>query len=136
MRNKRELSIAMVLVGLVGINFFWIFEVFFRGLGDALFRWHGGDVIDWLTVIFIIVANVVALVGLFYLVRPQPGALTEGGLTQGAPREDVPPPGGPTETGPTPSGPTEGGPTETGPTPSGPTEGGPTEGGPTERQGN
>ncbi len=77
MRNKRELSIAMVLVGLVGINFFWIFEVFFRGLGDALFRWHGGDVIDWLTVILVIFANVVALVGLFYLVRPRASGSTQ-----------------------------------------------------------
>ncbi len=71
MKEKREFQIALVLVGLVGVNFFWIFEVFFRGLGDALFRWHGGDVIDWLTVILVIFANVVALVGLFYLVRPR-----------------------------------------------------------------
>ncbi len=71
MKEKREFQIALVLVGLVGVNFFWIFEVFFRGLGDALFRWHGGDVIDWVTVILVIYANVVALVGLFYLVRPR-----------------------------------------------------------------
>ncbi len=71
MKDKREFQVAMVLVGLVGVNFFWIFEVFFRGLGDALFRWHGGDVIDWITVTLIIFANVVALVGLFYLVRPR-----------------------------------------------------------------
>ena len=71
MKDKREFQIAMVLVGLVGVNFFWIFEVFFRGLGDALFRWHGGDVIDWITVTLIIFANVVALVGLFSLVRPR-----------------------------------------------------------------
>ncbi len=61
MKDKREFQIAMVLVGLVGVNFFWIFEVFFRGLGDALFRWHGGDVIDWMTVAAIILANIVAL---------------------------------------------------------------------------
>ncbi len=77
MKSKRELSIAMVLVGLVGVNFFWIFEVFFRGLGDSLFRWHGGDVIDWLTVTLVIIANVVALVGLFYLVRPQASGSTQ-----------------------------------------------------------
>ncbi len=71
MMQKKEFQIAMVLVGLVGVNFFWIFEVFFRGLGDALFRWHGGDMIDLLTVILVTFANVVALVGLFYLVRPQ-----------------------------------------------------------------
>ncbi len=71
MKEKRDLQFAMVLVGLVGVNFFWIFEVFFRGAGDALFRWHGGDMIDWLTVVLVIVANVVALVGLFYLVRPR-----------------------------------------------------------------
>ncbi len=71
MKEKREFQIAMVLVGLVGVNFFWLFEVFFRGLGDALFRWHGGDVIDWVTVTAIILANIVALVGLFYLVRPR-----------------------------------------------------------------
>ncbi len=77
MKEKREFHIALVLVGLVGVNFFWIFEVFFRGLGDALFRWHGGDVIDWLTVIFVILANVVALVGLFYLVRPRASGSTQ-----------------------------------------------------------
>ncbi len=77
MKEKREFQIAMVLVGLAGVNFFWIFEVFFRGLGDALFRWHGGDVIDWLTVILVIFANVVALVGLFYLVRPQASGSTQ-----------------------------------------------------------
>ena len=77
MKEKREFQIAMVLVGLVGVNFFWIFEVFFRGLGDALFRWHGGDVIDWLTVILVIFANVVALVGLFYLVRPRASGSTQ-----------------------------------------------------------
>ncbi len=71
MMQKKEFQIALVLVGLVGVNFFWIFEVFFRGLGDALFRWHGGDMIDLLTVILVTFANVVALVGLFYLVRPQ-----------------------------------------------------------------
>ncbi len=77
MKEKREFQIAMVLVGLAGVNFFWIFEVFFRGLGDALFRWHGGDVIDWVTVILVIFANVVALVGLFYLVRPQASGSTQ-----------------------------------------------------------
>ncbi len=71
LKDKREFQIAMVLTGLVGVNFFWIIEVFFRGLGDALFRWHGGDVIDWLTAILVIFANLVALVGLFYLVRPR-----------------------------------------------------------------
>ncbi len=71
MKEKREFQIAMVLVGLVAINFFWIFEVFFRGAGDALFRWHGGDMIDWITATLIIVSNLVALVGLFYLVRPR-----------------------------------------------------------------
>ncbi len=73
MKEKREFQIAMVIVGLVGVNFFWIFEVFFRGLGDALFSWHGGDMIDWMTVAAIILANIVALVGLFYLVRPRAG---------------------------------------------------------------
>lgn len=131
MRNKREFSIALVLVGLVGVNFFYLLDIFFSGLHRVLFRSGDQILIGWTSVILVIFANVVALVGVFYLVRPQPGALIEGGLTQGAPREDVPTPGGPTETGPTPSGPTE-----TGPTPSGPTEGGPTEGGPTERQGN
>ncbi len=131
MRNKREFSIAMVLVGLVGVNFFYLLDIFFSGLHRVLFRSENQFLIGWTSAILVIFANVVALVGLFYLVRPQPGASTEGGLTQGAPREDVPTPGGPTETGPT-----ETGPTETGPTPSGPTEGGPTEGGPTERQGN
>ena len=136
MKSKRELAIAMVLVGLVGVNFFYLLDIFFSGLHRVLFRSENQFLIDWPSAILVIFANVVALVGLFYLVRPQPGALTEGGLTQGAPREDVPTPGGPTETGPrgdvpTPSGPTETGPTETGPTPSGPTEGGPTE-----RQGN
>ncbi len=77
MKDKREFQIAMVLVGLVGVNFFWIFEVFFRGLGDALFRWHGGDVIDWITVTLIIFANVVALVGLFNLVRPRASGSTQ-----------------------------------------------------------
>ena len=71
MKEKREFQIALVLVGLVGVNFFWIFEVFFRGLGDALFLWHGGDMIDWMTATAIILANIVALVGLFYLVRPR-----------------------------------------------------------------
>ncbi len=77
MMQKREFQIALVLVGLVGVNFFWIFEVFFRGLGDALFRWHGGDMIDLLTVILVIFANVVALVGLFYLVRPRASGSTQ-----------------------------------------------------------
>ncbi len=77
MKDKREFQIAMVLVGLVGVNFFWIFEVFFRGVGDALFRWHGGDMIDWITVIAIVLANIVALVGLFYLVRPRTSGSTQ-----------------------------------------------------------
>ncbi len=77
MKDKREFQIAMVLVGLVGVNFFWIFEVFFRGVGDALFRWHGGDMIDWITVIAIILANIVALIGLFYLVRPRASGSTQ-----------------------------------------------------------
>ncbi len=131
MRNKREFSIAMVLVGLVGVNFFYLLDIFFSGLHRVLFRSENQFLIGWPSAILVIFANVVALVGLFYLVRPQPGALTESGSTQGAPREDVPTPGGPTETGPT-----ETGPTPSGPTPSGPTEGVPTEGGPTERQGN
>ncbi len=126
MKGKRELSIAMVLVGLVGVNFFWILEVFFRGLGDALFRWHGGDMMDWLTVAAIILANVVALVGLFYLVRPQLGMATESGLTQE----------GPTEGASTEAGPTQAGPTESVSTEDRPSEDRPTEGGPTERQGN
>ncbi len=131
MRNKREFSIAMVLVGLVGVNIFYLLDIFFSGLHRVLFRSENQFLIDWPSAILVIFANVVALVGLFYLVRPQPGALTEGGLTQDAPREDVPTPGGPTETGPAETGPTETAPTETGPT-----EGVPTEGGPTERQGN
>ncbi len=77
MKDKREFQIAMVLVGLVGVNFFWIIEVFFRGLGDSLFRWHGGDMIDWITVTLIILANVVALVGLFHLVRPRASGSTQ-----------------------------------------------------------
>jgi len=77
MKEKREFQIAMVLVGLVGVNFFWIFEVFFRGVGDALFRWHGGDMIDWMTATAIMLANIVALVGLFYLVRPPASGSTQ-----------------------------------------------------------
>ena len=71
MKDKREFHIAMVAVGLVAVNFFYLLNVVFHGLYDALFRWKTQTLIDWLPAVFIIVSNLVALVGLFYLVRPR-----------------------------------------------------------------
>ncbi len=77
MRNKREFSIAMVLVGLVGVNFFYLLDIFFSGVHRVLFRSENQIVIDWTSAILVIFANVVDLVGLFYLVRPRAGVLTQ-----------------------------------------------------------
>ncbi|MEE9251289.1 MAG: hypothetical protein V3U93_09215 [Alphaproteobacteria bacterium] len=131
MKGKRELSIAMVLVGLVGANFFYLADIFFSGLERALFRSGTQVLIGWNSATLVILSNVVALVGLFYLVRPQPGVATESGLTQEGPTE-----GASTEAGPTQAEPTEGVSTEDRPSEDRPSEGGPSEGGPTERQGN
>ena len=73
MKEKREFQIAMVIVALVGVNFFYLTIIFFRGLHDALFRWTVQPLVDWMPATLIILANIVALVGLFYLVRPRAG---------------------------------------------------------------
>ncbi len=77
MKKKREFQIAMVLVGLVGVNFFYLLDIFFSGVHRVLFRSENQIVIDWTSAILVIFANVVALVGLFYLVRPRAGVLTQ-----------------------------------------------------------
>ncbi len=77
MKDKREFQIAMVLVGLVGVNFFYLLDIFFSGVHRVLFRSENQIVIDWTSAILVIFANVVALVGLFYLVRPRAGVLTQ-----------------------------------------------------------
>lgn len=122
MKRMREFSIAMVLVGLVAVNFFYLLDIFFRGVGSALFPREAGVLIDWKSVIAIIVANIVALVGLFYLVRPQPDVATASGLTQEGPAAGIA-----TEERSTEGGLTEGVSTEDRPSESRPTEGGPTE---------
>ncbi len=71
LKDKREFQIAMVLTGLVGVNFVYLAVIFFSGLYDAIFRWHADTTLGWLPAVLIIVANLVALVGLFYLVRPR-----------------------------------------------------------------
>ncbi len=71
MKHRREFSIAMVLVGLVGVNYFYLLDMFFSGLHRVLFRSENHILIDWTSAILVIFANVVALVGLFYLVRPR-----------------------------------------------------------------
>ncbi len=76
MKHKREFSIAMVLVGLVGVNYFHLADIFFHGLYDSLFRWKAQSLLDAMPAIFIIVSNIVALVGLYQLVRPRAGGLT------------------------------------------------------------
>ncbi len=77
MKKKREFQIAMVLVGLVGVNFFYLLDIFFSGVHRVLFRSENQILIDWTSAILVIFANVVALVGLFYLVRPRAGVLTQ-----------------------------------------------------------
>ena len=77
MKNKREFQIAMVLVGLVSVNFFYLADIFFSGLNRALFRFETHLSIGWNSAILVILANVVALVGLFYLVRPQASGSTQ-----------------------------------------------------------
>ena len=76
MKEKREFTIAMVLVGLVGVNFFYLTVIFFLGLHDALFRWTVQPLLDWMPATLIIASNLVALVGLFNLVRPRAGEAT------------------------------------------------------------
>ncbi len=76
MKDKREFTIAMVLVGLVGVNFFYLTVIFFLGLHDALFIWTVQPLLDWMPATLIIVSNLVALLGLFYLVRPRAGGAT------------------------------------------------------------
>ncbi len=71
LKDKRDFQIAMVLTGLVGVNFVYLAVIFFSGLYDAIFRWQADTPLDWLPAVLIIVANLVALVGLFYLVRPR-----------------------------------------------------------------
>ncbi len=71
MKHRREFSIAMVLVGLVGVNYFYLLDIFFSGLHRVLFRSENQILIGWTSVTLLILANIVALVGLFYLVRPQ-----------------------------------------------------------------
>ncbi len=77
MKNKREFQIAMVLVGLVSVNFFYLLDIFFSGLHRVLFRSENQILFGWTSVILVIFANVVALVGFFYLVRPRAGGATE-----------------------------------------------------------
>ncbi len=77
MKDRREFTIAMVLVGLVGVNFFYLAVIFFLGLHDALFRWTVQPLLPWMPAMFIIVSNLVALVGLFNLVRPRAGGATD-----------------------------------------------------------
>ncbi len=76
MKHRREFSIAMVLVGLVGVNYFYLLDMFFSGLHRVLFRSENQILIDWTSAILVIFANVVALVGLFYLVRPRAAGST------------------------------------------------------------
>ncbi len=76
MKDRREFTIAMVLIGLVGVNFFYLAVIFFLGLNDALFRWTVQPLLDWMPATLIIASNLVALVGLFYLVRPRAGGAT------------------------------------------------------------
>ncbi len=71
MKHRREFSIAMVLVGLVGVNFFYLFVRLFHGLYDALFLWKAQTPLDPTSATLVIPANIMALMGLFYLVRPQ-----------------------------------------------------------------
>ncbi len=71
LKDKREFQIAMVLTGLVGVNFFYLLDIFFSGLHRVLFRSENQILIDWTSAILVILANIVALVGLFYLVRPR-----------------------------------------------------------------
>ena len=61
----------MVLLSLVGVNFFYLSVIFFHGLYDALFLWKERIALDPITATLIIVSNIVGLVGLFYLVRPR-----------------------------------------------------------------
>ncbi len=77
MRNKREFSIAMVLVGLVGVNFFYLLDIFISGVHRALFRSENQILFGWTSAILVIFANVVAWVGLFYLVRPRASGSTQ-----------------------------------------------------------
>ncbi len=71
MKDKREFQIAMVLTGLVGVNFVYLVVIFFSGLYDALFRWTADTQLAWLPAVLVLVANLVTIVGLFYLVRPR-----------------------------------------------------------------
>lgn len=85
MKNMREFAIALGLVGLVGVNFVYLADIFFAGLSDALFRRDAGVLIGWKSVAIVAVANLMVLVGFYYLVvQPQGGSTEtpEGGLTE------------------------------------------------------
>ncbi|MEE9251355.1 MAG: hypothetical protein V3U93_09580 [Alphaproteobacteria bacterium] len=77
MKNMREFAIALGLVGLVGVNFVYLANIFFEGLSDALFRQDAGVLISWKSVALVAFANLMVLVGFFYLLIWSQGGATE-----------------------------------------------------------
>ncbi len=77
MKHRREFLIAMVLVGLAGVNYFYMIEIFFSGPHLIFFRSENQILFGWTSVILIIFANIVLLVGFFYLVRPRASGSTQ-----------------------------------------------------------
>lgn len=73
MKNMREFAIALGLIGLVGLNFAYLSNIFFEGLSDALFRQDAGVLISWKSVAIVAAANLMVLVGLFYLALQSEG---------------------------------------------------------------
>ncbi len=77
MKNMREFAIVLGLVGLVGVNFAYLSNIFFEGLSDALFRQDAGVLISWKSIAIVAAANLMVLAGFFYLVVQPPGGATD-----------------------------------------------------------
>ncbi len=66
MENRRRSAIVLILIGLVGVNFFYVSDLVIPHSPDA------GIVIGWNSAVAIGVANLLALAGVWHVTRDAP----------------------------------------------------------------